>query len=500
MKYIALVAALLVGGVVHAAKRDSSGINSNRTRLDGSGVWIGQVENGRSGKAGYDDPEFSASITIPEHISDFQGAGKNSVGIAWHATAIAGIMIGKEHATLGDFYLGVAPNARLFSNSYTYAEDGYALSLNAVATYAQGEVRAINFSTGDHYEEFTGYGGNSHTTKFVDWSSRVHDVLYVIAWPNVGNAVPSTPSDNYNGITVAASRDDTHDMNREHNHYYRWWEGNAPVSDHAPGTQKSRIDLLAPGENIRMLGHDDNDLPPEDRSGTSAATPHVTASVALLQQYYQQQIDASNPRFDFRRRTHHVMKAVLLNSADKINGVQDTYRTIKDSQRKDWTQSEAYLDPTIPLDDEMGAGHLNVDKAVAQLAASEWNPGEVVPALGWDWNRSEGSGEQFEYLLGDLSPGWFTSTLAWDRNVQLTDPDDSYSSGDQFFNQPFNQTIADFDLYLIQVTDQGEFVGRRRSLRPRPSSTSSTTSRSPVNTSWWFDTSSASSTPAPTTD
>lgn len=460
MKYIALVAALLIGLDAHAANTNSSGINSNRTRLDGSGVWIGQVEGGRSGKPGHDDPEFSASITIPEQVSDYLGAPSNSPGISFHATLVAGVMIGKDnHATLGDFYEGVAPNARLFSKSKGFGDDGFEISLNSVATSNQGEVRAINLSTFGLYEEFTGFDGNSHSTKFVDWSARVHDVLYVSAWMNTDSPIHSPPTDNYNGITVASSADDLSDPNRAHNHYYRWAAGNAAVADaKAPGTQKSAIDLLAPGEYIRMLNHGDNDAPVALRNGASFAAPHVTGAVALLHQYYQQQIDASNPRFDFRRRTHHVMKAVLLNSADKINGVQDTYRTIKDSQMKDWFQSEAYLDPTTPLDDEMGAGHLNVDKAVAQLAAGEYNPGEIVPSLGWDWNRSEGSGEQFEYLLGDLSPGWFTSTLAWDRNVQLTDPDDSYSAGDQFFNQPFQQTIADLDLYLLLVTDQGEFV------------------------------------------
>jgi hypothetical protein len=47
------------------------GINSKTTGLDGAisggafGVGLGQLEDYRSGKAGYDDPEMSASNTVP---------------------------------------------------------------------------------------------------------------------------------------------------------------------------------------------------------------------------------------------------------------------------------------------------------------------------------------------------------------------------------------------------------------------------------------------------
>jgi len=51
------------------------------------------------------------------------------------------------------------------------------------------------------------------------------------------------------------------------------------------------------------------------RSGTSYAAPHATGVVALLQEYAR----ANGLGADSRR--HEVMKAVLMNSADKVAGL-----------------------------------------------------------------------------------------------------------------------------------------------------------------------------------
>jgi hypothetical protein len=52
-------------------------------------------------------------------------------------------------------------------------------------------------------------------------------------------------------------------------------------------------------------------------------------------------------------------------------------------------------------------------------------------------------------------------TLAWDRRVELTDPDNSYSFGDQFF--PYNdidQVLNNLDVYLLD-TNGGHVTASR---------------------------------------
>jgi Subtilase family len=134
-----------------------------------------------------------------------------------------------------------------------------------------------------------------------------------------------------------------------------------------------------------MVGFNGASAPNLDNDGTSYAAPHVSGTVALLQQYAEQKIAASTPRWDADARRHEVMKAVLLNSADKyldngtlvVNGntVPQGYllgmeRTVLDqnctppgsTNCQTWLQSEAYGDTPfsdasfIPLDDQNGRG------------------------------------------------------------------------------------------------------------------------------------------------
>src|SRR3989304_8402513 len=101
MRYWSLIIVLCIVSPVMAdqAANGSNGINSRVTGLDGSGgcCVIGQVENQRPGKAGYDSPSNSVSNTVPIGIF-FQTAGgqdaANSSNIGNHPTSVANLMIG----------------------------------------------------------------------------------------------------------------------------------------------------------------------------------------------------------------------------------------------------------------------------------------------------------------------------------------------------------------------------------------------------------------------
>jgi len=60
-------------------------------------------------------------------------------------------------------------------------------------------------------------------------------------------------------------------------------------------------------------------------SGSSYAAPHVAGTAVLLRQYADERfINAFGPRWNGNAHRHEVMKAVLMNSADKIEDTSET--------------------------------------------------------------------------------------------------------------------------------------------------------------------------------
>jgi hypothetical protein len=98
-----------------------------------------------------------------------------------------------------------------------------------------------------------------------------------------------------------------------------------------------------------------------------------------------------------------VIKAVLLNSADKLAG---------------WSNS-----PTHPLDYAQGAGQMNLRSAYRQYLSGPLAPG-AVPGIGWDRHQSAFGTEDLYDLNVDLPAGVvITATLTWDRIVSTNTED-----------------------------------------------------------------------------
>ena len=442
----------------------ANGINSSGLAFTGDGIGIGQVEGSRSGLPSFDMAANSNPDTNPSGVFVQNGAATADMNIDSHAQQVAGIMISNDTTdsdTDGDTPVGVAVDALLFSSADNATGPDFdpesALAAQHIATRNGGDVRAINFSFGNPLTGGAALDGKSLLTEFVDWSAAAHDTLYVIAGNEGPGGIP-VPTDNFNGMTVAYTR--------KMGGVYREVDPFNLYTEDAVGLRTS-TDLLAPGDSVEAADLGGTEV---TNSGTSFAAPHVTGTVALLQEFADGRIAAPTPGWDADARRHEVMKAVLLNSADKIKDTSGTgqllgmEKTIVDTSGNNWLSSEAFFDTEIPLDDEMGAGQLNAKRAVQQFQPGEFDSDtglNMVPTIGWDYGHTAFDGDFNRYQIDTtLTAGDYISiTLAWDRVVEF-DTDGgtpgAYDIGDTFQdytdpNGTADDQINDLDIFLVPL-------------------------------------------------
>ena len=445
------------------------GINARRLQespynLLGRKIAIGQVEIGRAGKFGWDKAAMgNYPFTLADVLYRDRAANPNQ-HLDPHAVMVATVMVSQEK-----HLRGVAPAAKLYSSAVgslrQAGQPEECLTAQYTALQNSGDVRAINFSFGDSLErdprDNATLDGDALLTKCVDWSARVHNTLYVIAG-NQGKGGIAIPTDQYNGITVAYStqRDQTYtkvgfpNLGGEPTGI-----GRRLVEKEINTKGRSGVSLVAPGDKISVY-HPERDV--VSVSGTSFAAPHVTGSVALLQEYSDRVLHALAqsepspfpPRWSLDARRHEVMKAVLLNAADKIKRPRlEMKRTLYSKQNRTWLDSKAYTNADMPLDLEMGAGHLNTFRAYRQFSAGQWHPQQSVPTIGWDYRAVEASSHQDYTIAQPLQGGSYaTVTLTWDRLVELQDENNNerYDLGETLRDRGLNN----LNIFLMPVGSQ----------------------------------------------
>lgn len=456
--FCAPVVALTNDSSVGETGIDALRLHNSPYNLTGRKIAIGQVEIGRPGQFGVDKagnqnhPEVSVTRVFWRDTP-----AKTDTDVDPHAFSVASTMISNSKAVPG-----VAPEARLYSSAVGSMEKSgqpeECLAAQYLSQQNGGDLRAINYSFGESLDRDPRpeavLDGNALLTQCLDWSARVYDVLHLVAGNQGKGGIP-IPTDNYNGITVAFTK-------RLNGVFSKVDFAN--IGDIAEGIvsrltgrelnlgPRRAISLVAPGHDVAVLNLDGT---VSRVSGTSLATPHVTAVVALIQEFGDRQLRTKQPNWSIDSRRHEISKVILLNSADKIKDTGDGYKlgmskTINDKSNRNWLESDAYKDEKIPLDLQMGTGQLNAYRAIEQFKGGQWKPAAPAAPVGWDYHQIQAN-SSVEYPIDKpLQQGSFASiTLTWNRLVELNDSNknEQYDIGESFSDRGLNN----LDLYLIQA-------------------------------------------------
>ena len=456
----------------------------------GSGAVVGHIEvrgaegNGIDGFNGHRQTGLGPNPGDPnfgqfgyQDVRDFTGDNDPSDN-SFHGTFVAGVMAGEyisvSNGTQSAPFLGVAPLAKyygaIFDGDGTKA--GF-LSLNSSLNYVLQVSGAsiVNNSWGSNptsaaqldgstfaesllLDEYTGYAGKTGGT-----THTYLDRLMVTSAGNSGadTGLVGSPAESFNGLSVGA----LDVVNPAASGLFD--AGRTPVARVAPYSSwrpladgRAGVHVVAPGTNIwstlAINYFNQNDLVAGVASGTSFAAPHVAGQAALL-------YGAVSGLFLTEKNTllfgadHKLIKALIINSAVKIPGLDATGTPQSTWQPGLLTTTGGVPNAVVPLNYAVGAGSANAEEAFAQLreSANRFWTLDTLLTTGTERFYTFGTGKFVSDTPSEPLIG-LTATLVWDRHVDFTV---STNLADDSHGDLTKDLLSNLDLILQQEIAPG---------------------------------------------
>ncbi len=406
------------------------------------------------------DPSLDTAFTTTQYDS--------------HATAVGSILtgIGPFQPGIGYYYyqFGMAPGASLissaiatdwvgntgefnistksFNSGYTIPmRDGVPIEIFGKGTglFITLQADVVNSSWG-----FDDPAGTSQESMTIDSLIGSHRQTVCLAAGNHDAGSPQVvgPGSGYNTITVGALASD------QDNPPYRTiatFSNVGPNDFHNPklnldiSAVRAAVDIMAPGQDIVAAAYtgstgsntgqtdpypSQNNLYYVGIAGTSFASPTVAGGAALMVGAARDRLGAATKATDTL-----IVKAILLNSADKIPGWTNNTTSVN-----------GVLVTTQGLDYSSGAGAMNLNRAFDQEFAGNTDltglGGGAILRIGWDYGHVA-IGAPNDYIFSDpLAAGeMLTATLDW--LIHRTFDATTGESAESYFN--------DLDLQLWSV-------------------------------------------------
>lgn len=382
-----------------------------------------------------------------------------------HATWVGAAMGGRLGGSFPDEYQrGIAYGANLRSSALATSWSGNAYSLNFDFTVASSLNHAASvMGQANVANSSFGFADGSSSSPFSWAFDAITQANPRTTWVfSAGNSGPDAntvgaPAAGYNGISVGATGPGNGYTTVASFSSRGPQDYDDPVNGTVTG-ERAPVDILAPGQTLTLAfygGQTGGNRPSLSGSalfagsnlysgnvaGTSFAAPIVAGGATLLN-------DASLALgMGPNSRESRVIKAVLMNSADKLAG---------------WTNNSTIIGgasvTTQGVDFVQGAGQMNLTKAYDQYIGGvqdvPGSGGGAIGAVGWDFGGFGNTLANNDYafttdLLGGTN---FTATLAWFRD-RTYDPIGVTASDVSFAN--LNLQLWDSTFTTLFASSQG---------------------------------------------